>query len=45
MLEGEQVVKKGLAGCSNYAIKWFEEASEYLEKDIYAEGINQKPYC
>jgi len=34
----EQVVKKGLAGCSNYtyAIKWFEEASEYLEKDIQA---------
>ena len=39
--KGEQVVKKGIAGCSNYdyAICWFEEASEYLEKDIRA--VNQ----
>jgi len=36
--KGEQVVKKGIAGCSNYtyAICWYEEASEYLEKDIWA---------
>jgi hypothetical protein len=32
--KGEQVVKKGLAGSSSYiyAIKWFEEASDYLKK-------------
>nr|AHM25009.1 hypothetical protein [Rhizophagus sp. DAOM 213198] len=35
---GENVVKKGIASSSRYtyAIKWFEEANEYEEKDIQA---------
>ena len=38
---GKKVVLKGLAGSSNYtyAIKWFEEAIDYLDSDINA--VNQ----